>query len=77
MNPRQSMCRNRCGARVYRLTDHIGRERQIDATPYTGAPPRPVGDLWYFRSRWAGWIPYEHATKGAEGKPLHAEHSCG
>lgn len=72
---RTASCRYRCGTKVYRFTDHIGRERQLDAAPYEG-PELRADLLWYHRSKWAGWINYEYAKKGAHGKTLHLEHQC-
>lgn len=70
-------CRNRCGHQVFRFTDDIGHEHQVYATPHTGPlSGNDVFHVWYFRSRWAGWIPYVHAKKGAEGKTIHLEHFC-
>lgn len=71
-------CQYRCGVRVYKFHDEIGRLRQVNADPLT-EPIRweQAHHIWYVRSRWVGWIPLIHARKGAAGKTLHIEHQCG
>ncbi len=79
---RDVACRFGCGARVYRFTDDIGIEHQLDATPLdTPIDHPPVRHrVWRYRSRWIGWVLVPYLGKEVMPRrppgPLRAEHDC-